>query len=295
MLNRFGRKFGSSPGMLYWMLDTMDTSTHNYKTATYDPAQPLAGHKEYYHPDHKAQYNITELSNGFSVLTESQIFPGAVNMGFLMNVGTRDETDETSGSLLAIKNTYLKTIKHTNETLNYLMIQMSGGSCEMTYDQEKTYYKSTCMEYDVVDMFQMMVDIALEPKSAMSGNVARSKNKKSHDLHGYLGKYDPFKDASNLLLKTAYGSKGLGNSLIGSKNNLEYMDANILQKFVMDNITPRKCLIVANGVKNHFEFVDLVKERVSEILPVPEHEYNNRTPSTYIGGDTRVWSESPSI
>jgi len=122
-----------------------------------------------------------------------------------MNVGTWDETPETSGSLLAIKNTYLKTIKHTNETVNYLMIQMSGGSCEMTYDQEKTYFKSTCVEYDVVDMFQMMVDIALEPKSALSGNVARSKNKKSHDLHNYLGKYDPFKDSSDLLLKTAFG------------------------------------------------------------------------------------------
>jgi len=38
----------------------------------------------------------------------------------------------------------------------------------------------------------------------------------------------------------------------------------------MDNITPKKSLIVASGVKNHREFVDLVKERIGEILPVPE-------------------------
>ena len=49
------------------------------------------------------------------------------NLGFFVNVGTRDETEETSGSLLALKNTYLKTLKHTNETINYGMIQMSGG------------------------------------------------------------------------------------------------------------------------------------------------------------------------
>jgi len=30
---------------------------------------------------------------------------------------------------------------------------MSGGSMEMTYDQEKTYYKGTCIEYDTIDMF----------------------------------------------------------------------------------------------------------------------------------------------
>ena len=86
-------------------------------------------------------------------MTESPIFPGTVNMGFLMDVGTRDETAETSGVLLALKNTYLKTLKHTNETINYGMIQMSGGLCTMDYDNEKTYFKAKCIEYDVVDMF----------------------------------------------------------------------------------------------------------------------------------------------
>lgn len=43
-------------------------------------------------------------------------------------------------------------------------------------------------------MFQMMVDIALEPRSVLASNVARAKNKKSHDLHKHLGKYDPFMD-----------------------------------------------------------------------------------------------------
>jgi predicted Zn-dependent peptidase len=96
---------------------------------------------------------VTNLSNGFTVLTESQSFPGAVHMGFLMDVGTRDETPETSGALLALKNTYLKTLKHTNETINYGMIQMSGGSMTMDYDQERTYFKGQCIEYDVIDMF----------------------------------------------------------------------------------------------------------------------------------------------
>jgi len=41
----------------------------------------------------------------------------------------------------------------------------------------------------------------------------------------------------------------------------------------MDNITPRKCLIVASGVKNHKEFVDLTKERLGGLYPVPEHEF----------------------
>jgi len=99
-----------------------------------DPTVPLQGHKPLYATDEEATYRVTNLNNGFTVLTESQTFPGAVNMGFLIDVGTRDETMETSGSLLALKNTYLKTLKHTNETVNYGMIQMSGGDMQMDYD-----------------------------------------------------------------------------------------------------------------------------------------------------------------
>jgi len=39
------------------------------------------GMKPSYQDEVEANYNVTELSNGFTVLTESQTFPGAVNMG----------------------------------------------------------------------------------------------------------------------------------------------------------------------------------------------------------------------
>lgn len=169
---------------------------------------------------------------------------------------------------------------------------MSGGDMQMDYDQEKMYFKGHCIEYDTIDMFQMMVDLALEPRSVLAANVARSKNKKSHDLHNYLAKYDPFSENQELLLRTAYGYNTLGMPRLGLEHNSDNVDARMLQQFIMDNVTPQKCLIVASGVKNHKEYVDLVKERIGELLPVPEHEYK-RTPAEYIGGEYRTWTETP--
>jgi len=209
-----------------------------------------------------------------------------------MDVGTRDETAETSGALLALKNTYLKTLKHTNETINYGMIQMSGGAMSMDFDQEKTYFKGHCIEYDVIDMFQMMVDLALEPKSVLAANVARAKNAKSHDLFNHLSKFDPWASQQENLLRTAYGYNTLGMPRLGMEKNLDNIDSRMLQQFVMDNITPKKSLIVASGVQNHQEYVDLVKERIGELLPVPEHDFT-RQPSKYIGGELRTWAETP--
>lgn len=58
---------------------------------------------------------------------------------------------------------------------------------------------------------------------------------------------------------------------LGTDHNVENIDARMLQKFIMDNVTPKKCLIVASGVKNHMEYVELVKERLGDMMPVPEH------------------------
>jgi len=62
----------------------------------------------------------------------------------------------------------------------------------------------------------------------------------------------------------------------------------------MDNVTPNKVLLSANNVKNHEEFVDVVKERLGDFLPVPEYQYERKA-STYYGGETRVWQETPNI
>ena len=41
----------------------------------------LQGHSPIEAQDVPHEYNVTNLSNGFTVLTESQSFPGAVHMG----------------------------------------------------------------------------------------------------------------------------------------------------------------------------------------------------------------------
>ena len=111
----------------------------------------------------------------------------------------------------------------------------------------------------------MMVDIALEPRSVMSANVAKDKSKKSHALRAHLQQFDPFAFTEEKVLKTAFGYNTLGNPLHGLEGNVGNIDARILQKFMMDNITPGKCVIVANGVDNHQEFVNLAKERLGEL------------------------------
>jgi hypothetical protein len=75
----------------------------------------------------------------------------------------------------------------------------------------------------------MMVDIALEPRSVIAANVARSKNAKSHDLFNHLCKFDPFAQNQELLLRTAFGYNGIGMPRLGLSSNIDNIDARMLQ------------------------------------------------------------------
>lgn len=48
---------------------------------------------------------------------------------------------------------------------------MSGGNYEMEYDQENSYYRANCLSHDVVDIFNMVSDCALEPRSVVAASV----------------------------------------------------------------------------------------------------------------------------
>jgi predicted Zn-dependent peptidase len=232
------------------------------------------------------------LENGITVISEETRYPSNVHFGILQDVGVRDEKNNQSGALLAIKNTYLKTLKHTNETINYGMIQMSGGETEMEFDEESSWWNTHCFEYDATDMFRMLADCAFEPRSYLAANIARDKNRKFHKLQHHLSHYNPFGNNPQLLLTTAYGYNTLGMPKSGFESNIENIDQKMLQEFQLDNITPHGTIVVASGVKSHLEVVDLVENHLGVLMPVRQNNYS-RTPSQYIGGESRHFTESP--
>jgi predicted Zn-dependent peptidase len=238
------------------------------------------------------EYSISELSNGITVITEKSEFPSNVHLAILLNVGTRDETHENSGSCLAIKNTYLKTLKHTNETLNYGMTQMAGSDVDVNYDEETMYYRTYAFDYDVTDMFRMLSDMAFEPRSMMNANVAKEKNRQFFELQHHLSHYNAFGKNPEYLLTTAYGYNTLGMPKWGFESNIGNIDAKMLQEFQLSNITPSRITVTGSGVRNHQEFVDLVKYNLGAINPVRESGFD-RVPSQYIGGEYRTFTETP--
>eukprot|EP00824_Muranothrix_gubernata_P021031 TRINITY_DN4316_c0_g1_i1.p1 TRINITY_DN4316_c0_g1~~TRINITY_DN4316_c0_g1_i1.p1 ORF type:complete len:499 (-),score=81.33 TRINITY_DN4316_c0_g1_i1:9-1505(-) len=290
---KFPKRYMGAMELFSRLTTFIQHETTEWRAPVYDPTLPLEGHQPLRIQEADREYNITKLENGFTVLTESPSFPSNICMGILMDVGARDESPENSGACQALKNIYLKTLKHTNETINYGMVQMSGGDFSMEYDQEKTMFRANCLEHDVIDMFQMMVDCAMEPRSLIASNIARVKNHKIQNLNKYMKQEDPFSNTvSQDILTTGFGYSTLGMPLSGMESNVENINYKTLSDFMLEKFTPNKCVITASGVKNHKEFVDLVKEKFYDFLPQPSH-LNVREKAKYIGGEARENLETP--
>ncbi|KRX03740.1 Metalloenzyme, LuxS/M16 peptidase-like protein [Pseudocohnilembus persalinus] len=266
-----------------------DSSDVHFKATHLSPRQPLAGHKGKQVTEGNRQWQSTKLSNGITVLSESTGVPGAVDMGILLNVGTRDETVESSGSLLSIKNTYMKTLLNTNETINYGMVQMTGGHFEMKYDQETALFHASCLAHDTVDIFNMVADCALEPRSVVASQVGQSKNQDTHKLDSFLKTGEHFNEA---LFQTAYGLQGLGMPLKGLKGNIDNLTSYNLQKFQLENITPNRMIVAGTGIDSHEEFVQLVTEKLGFLPATEGSQVLERAASEYRGGEVRNLNES---
>lgn len=279
-------------GLVSSVLNTHDTNSQQYQTARADPTLPLPNHAPMVQTGGQGKVTVSTLSNGVTVVSVSPTFPGVVDFNVFMDVGTRDETRANSGALLALQNTYLKTILTTNETINYGMVQMSGGSSGMLYDQETSQFRASCLSHDAVDIFNMIVDCALEPKCVVAASVGIEKGKHTHALQGVHDSGVSFK---NLLTRTAFGLTGLGMPLAGIPGNVGNLDATALQKFQMSTVRPDRLWVAGAGVEDHHEFEDLVERKLSFMPSLDAQNNGDRTPSEYLGGDNRVGNESNTV
>jgi len=101
-----------------------------------------------------------------------------------VDLGVRDETRETSGSLLTLKTSFNDTVLSINPGYKYEsvlnlykmnsdLVLNSGGELDMEYDQESTYVKANCLAHHVNDIFDTMAQSILKPISTPAGNVMR--------------------------------------------------------------------------------------------------------------------------
>ena len=265
----------------------------HYLKATYDPTKQLEGHAPVLMSDNKAKYSITtNPENGLTIITESPIFPGAVNMGLLINAGTRDETDQTSGSCLLIKNSVVETLRFSETEHDERTMMICNDFLNIDYDKEKIFVSSQCIDHFTPEVLRMTFEAGLKQRDDSSLAYGMERNKNNHEVAASMEAEDPSANADEIMVSTAYGSNGLGMPSMGFSKNIEEGGRIDIERFFSENISPNKWVIAANNVKNHQEFVDMCNDRIGDLFRT-ETNPKQREKWVYTGGEWKIETELP--
>lgn len=284
MLKHMSRQFS----FLHNILGVFDKSSTGYIVGTFPPARSIPEHNPLVVKDGARTLHLSTLPNGVRIISETGGLPGNVHMGITLSVGTRDETAKYSGMIHALEKTYLKTNSRTNEQINYGMVQMSGGSFSMKYNQEFMNYSGHCLAHDTYDILQMLTDCVLDEKTLMDEEALQWRIDEYWKLRNVTITNQQRLD--ELWLSTAYGFTGYGMPLAGFEANFQNLGYYYLNSFRKNVMTPDRMLVWGAGIQNHQEFLDTVSPYFQTLDPV---KGSPRAPSKYVGGDYKELTDSP--
>jgi len=212
----------------------------------------------------------TVLDNGVRILTKQMPHVHSVSMGIWVNAGARDETPLESGLCHLIEHMLFKgTPKRTAFQIAKEFDAIGGQSNAFT-SMENTCCHARVMDTHLATMVDILSDIFLnscfhedeyeKERPVILQEIGMLEDNPDDFIHVLLG-------------RTFWGSQSLGQSVLGTRENLLRFDVSAIKDFFRKFNQPDRILIAASGNLAHDRFVELAApafEAIPQGDPLPE-------------------------
>ncbi|MBW1836367.1 MAG: insulinase family protein [Deltaproteobacteria bacterium] len=199
--------------------------------------------------------NKTILKNGVRILTKAMAHVRSVSMGVWVNVGARDEAVSESGLSHFIEHMIFKGTRKRTAFQIAKEFDAIGGQTNAFTTMETTCYHARVMDAHLETMVDILSDIFLN-----SVFDAEEVEKERPVIFQEIGMVeDSPEEYVHILSGNAYwGDNGLGQSILGTRENIISFDAKVLKTFFHQYYKPDCIVISAAGNLTHDRFVDRV-------------------------------------
>jgi len=199
--------------------------------------------------------NKTILKNGVRILTKAMAHVRSVSMGVWVNVGARDEAVSESGLSHFIEHMIFKGTRKRTAFQIAKEFDAIGGQTNAFTTMETTCYHARIMDAHLETMVDILSDIFLN-----SVFDAEEVEKERPVIFQEIGMVeDSPEEYVHILSGNAYwGANGLGQSILGTRENIISFDAKVLKTFFHQYYKPDCIVISAAGNLTHDRFVDQV-------------------------------------
>jgi predicted Zn-dependent peptidase len=205
----------------------------------------------------------TVLKNGLRVLTKKMPHTRSVSMGVWVNVGARDETETEGGLSHFIEHMIFKGTRKRSAYQIAKEFDAIGGQTNAFTSMENTCYHARVMDTHMETMVDILSDIFINSEFKPDeidkerpvilqeiGMVEDSPDEYVHVLSG----------------QNFWGEHPLGQSILGTPENIIRFDAGMLKDFFHQLYQPDRIIISAAGNLEHNHLVDLI-EPAFETIP----------------------------
>jgi predicted Zn-dependent peptidase len=220
---------------------------------------------------------ITALSNGIKVITESMSHVRSVSVGVWLSSGSRRETAEQNGISHFIEHMLFKgTLNRSAEEIAR-SVDSIGGNLDAFTAKEMVCYNTKVLDDHLPVAMDVLGDLVLNPLF-QTEDIEKEKGvileeiKMEADSPDYL--------VHEIFSSNFWKDHPLGKPILGTRETVKRFDRGMVRAYYDSIYTPANLLITAAGNLAHERLVDLARERF-ENLPRVDGPPPDTAPATH--------------
>jgi predicted Zn-dependent peptidase len=225
---------------------------------------------------------VSRLSNGLTVATETLPSIESVAMGIWVKSGARNERDEEHGMAHLLEHMAFKGTKRRDAFQIASQIEDVGGEVNAATSVETTSFYARVLSSDVPLAVDILADILQE-----SQFDADELEREQHVILQEIGAAHDTPDdiVFDRFTETAFRHQTIGRSILGTPETVKSFTSKQLHDFIQRQYGAERMVMVAAGAIKHDDFVREVESRLGGFRTKADSTVPNY--AQYVGGDFR--------
>lgn len=225
---------------------------------------------------------VSRLSNGLTVATETLPHIESVSLGIWVKSGSRDERDDEHGIAHLLEHMAFKGTGKRSAWQIASDIENVGGEINAATSVETTSFFARVLKDDVPLAIDILADILMDSKF--------DEDELEREKHVILQEIGAAHDTPDDIVfdrftETAFRHQTLGRSILGTPETVRAFTSQQLRGFLERQYAADRMIVVAAGAVDHDAFVREVEKRLGSFQP--RCEATLPTLAHYVGGDFR--------
>jgi predicted Zn-dependent peptidase len=210
--------------------------------------------------------DMTTLSSGVRVITETMPHVRSVSVGVWINSGSRYETPELNGISHFIEHMLFKGTTSRSAEAIARSVDSIGGNLDAFTAKELVCFNTKVLDEHLSQAFDVLADLVLHPSFAEEDiekekGVILEEIKMEADSPDYL--------VHEIFSSNFWKDHSLGKPILGTRETVRRFDSPTVRRYYESVYSPSNLIVTAAGNLTHDRMVTLVRQYFSDLPSGP--------------------------